>query len=272
MDLFNSLMRGLIGGFCGLLGGLHPLVSLTVISVVAGIGMLWVFARVSDQKKIDVTKKRLQAYLLEMRLFGDDPAMVWSSQKNLLAYNLRYIGLMLMPAVYLTIPVVALMIQMDAFYGWSPLPVGESTVVTVRTDTMLDSNSPAPRLEAPSGIVVETPAVRAVRAGQFSWRVRADQPADGALEFDWNGTRWEKSIVAGSGWRYLSGRRVRSLWDAVWNPGEARLSADHVESVDVPYPPAEIGLAGFQMHWVYWFLIISIAAAYLLKGYFNVVF
>lgn len=264
-------MRGLIGGFGGLFGALHPLISLTLISVATGVGMLWVFGRVSDQKKIERTKKRLQAYLLELRLFGDDLALVWRSQKNLLTGNLRYMALMLKPALYLTVPVVVLMIHMDGFYGWAPLPVGQSAVITVQTGQVLTSSTPAPELEAPPGIVVETPAVRALRAGQFSWRVRAEQPTEGVFKFNWNGTQFEKSIAAGSPWRYLSLRRVRSVWDALWNPGEDRLTAPNIEWIETPYPQALVGIAGIEVEWYYWFLLISVIAAYGLKGYFDVV-
>ena len=271
MDLFNTLMRGSIGGYGRLFGDLHPLVSLTLLSVAVGIGMLWVVARTSNQKAIEQTKKRLQAYLLEMRLYGDDLGLVARSQKNLLFGNLRYMGLMLKPALYLTVPFVLLMIHMDGFYGWAPLAVGEAAVVTVQTASSLDANTPAPKLEAPPEIAVETPAVRALRAGQFSWRIRARQPIDGLLRFDWNGVQFEKTITAGPGWRYLSIRRVRSAWEALWNPGENRLDAANIEWVEASYPLATIGFAGLEWHWIIWFLLISIVSAYLLKGYFNVV-
>ena len=71
--------------------------------------MLWVFARVSNQDAIRRTKKRLQAYLLELRLFGDEPALLWKSQKDLLRTNVRYLSLMLGPALILTVPVVILL-------------------------------------------------------------------------------------------------------------------------------------------------------------------
>jgi uncharacterized membrane protein (DUF106 family) len=271
VDLFNSLMRGTIGGYGRLFGDLHPMVSLSLLSVAVGIGMLWVFARTSDQKAIERAKKRLQAYLLELRLYGDDLSLVMRSQKSLLTGNLRYMALMLKPALYLTVPFVLLMIHMDAFYGWTPLPVGQSTIVTVQTSSVLDSKTPAPAIEPPPGIVVETPAVRALRAGQFSWRIRAQQPTEGVLQFDWNGTRFDKTITAGTGWRYLSIRRVRSAWEALWNPGENRLDAANIEWVEAAYPPATIDFLGFELHWVIWFLLISIISAYLLKGYFNVV-
>lgn len=271
MDLFNTLLRESIGGYGRLFGDLHPLISLTLLSVVAGIGMLWVVARTSNQKAIEQTKKRLQAYLLEMRLYGDDLSLVWRSQKNLLLGNVRYIGLMLKPALYLTVPFVLLMIHMDGFYGWAPLPLDEAAVVTVQAAGAIDAATPAPRLEAPAEIVVETPAVKAVRAGQFSWRIRPRQAVDGVLRFDWNGAQFEKSITAGTGWHYLSLRRVRSAWEALWYPGENRLDAANVEWVEASYPAATIDFAGLEWHWIYWFLLISIVSAYLLKGYFNVV-
>jgi hypothetical protein len=206
-----------------------------------------------------------------LRLFGDDLSLVWKSQKSLLVGNLHYMALMLKPALFLTIPVVVLMIHMDAFYGWAPLPVGATAIVTLQSASPLDASTAPPRLEAPPGIVVETPAVRALSAGQFSWRIRAEQPADGSLQFDWNGERWEKSITAGTGWRYLSSRRVRSLWESLWSPGEDRLTVPNVEWVEASYPPATIEFAGLDLHWILWFLLISIVSAYLLKGYFGVV-
>ncbi len=271
MDYFNSFMRGLVGGYCRLFGDLPPLVSLALLSVAIGIVMLCVISRVSDQKKIERTKKRLQAYLLEMRLYGDDLSLVWRSQKNLLVGNVRYMALMLRPAMFMTVPIVLLMIQMDGFYGWSPLPVGQAAIVTVQAASPLDAGAPAPTLQAPPGIVVETPAVRALGARQFSWRIRPQQETEGLLQFDWNGTHFEKKITAGSGRRYLSTRRVRSLWESVWYPGEDRLRAANVEWIETSYPPATVGFAGLQWLWVYWFLLISITSAYLLKGYFNVV-
>ncbi len=97
LDWFNAIFRVLIGGYASLFGDLHPLVSLTPLSIAVGVVMLWVFGLTSDQDAINKTKKRLQAYLLELRLFGDDPSLIWQSQKSLLAANLRYMGLMLKP-------------------------------------------------------------------------------------------------------------------------------------------------------------------------------
>ncbi len=270
MDWWNAALRALIGGYASLFGYLHPFISLTVFSVLVGIGMLWVFARVSNQEAIAQTKKRLQAYLLELRLFGDEPALLWKSQKDLLRTNIRYLGLMLRPALILTVPVVILLFHLDAVYGLAPLPVGKPAVVTVQAIGQVSSNTPSPRLIATPGFAVETPAVRVLEQSQFSWRIRPLKETAGKLRFSWSGAEWEKTIASGEGSQYLSSRRVRSWLDTLWNPGEDRLEGQHVQWVEVRYPPAAIEIGGIEIHWLIWFFVISMLSAYLLKGYFNV--
>ena len=272
MDWFNAILRTLVGGVATTPADLHPLVGLTVLSVAVGIVMLWVFGKVSDQDRILATKKLLQAYLLELRLYGDDPGLIWKSQSALILANFRYMGLMLMPAVYLTIPVVILLFHLDAFYVMKPLPVGESAVVTVQVNGAVTPDTPPPTLQPPPGVRVETPAVRAVEPGQFSWRIRPEQAVNGALRFDWgkNGS-WEKSIAAGEERQLLSVRRVGTWYETAWNPGEDRIDAPSVAWVEILYPAATIEWAGIDLHWLIWFLVLSIVPAYLLKDYFGVV-
>ena len=270
VDWWNAALRTLIGGHGSLFGELHPFVGLTVLSVLVGVGMLWIFARVSNQDAIRRTKKRLQAYLLELRLFGDEPALLWKSQKDLLRTNVHYLSLMLRPALILTAPVVILLFHLDAIYGLAPLPMGEPAVVTFQASGQISSRTPAPRLAADPGFAVETPAVRVLEQSQFSWRIRPLKEAAGELRFNWNGAEWAKTVASGKGSPYLSSRRVRSWFDTLWNPGEDRLRGPHVEWIEVRYPAAAIEIAGVEIHWVIWFLVISVLSAYLLKGYFNV--
>ena len=272
LDWFNAVFRVLIGGYVSLFGDLHPLASLMPLSIAVGIIMLWVFGLTSDQDAIEKTKKRLQAYLLELRLYGDDPSLLWQSQKNLLAANLRYMGLMLKPAIYLTVPMVVLLFHLDAVYGVKPLRVSEPVVVTVQVSGQMASDTVAPRLTAPAGITVETPAVRVLEAGQFSWRIRPAREASGNLEFSWEGRgSWEKSVAAGGRRQYLNYRRVNASLESLMHPGEDLLRAGGIEWVEILYPAATIELWGMDLHWLIWFFVISMLSAYLLKGYFKVV-
>ncbi len=271
MDWLNAILRQVVGVFATTPADLHPLVGLTVLSVGVGVFMLWVFGKVSNQDRILATKKLVQAYLLELRLYGDDPGLIWKSQSALIRANFRYMGLMLKPAIYLTVPIIILLFHLDAFYGMKPLPVGESAVVTVQVDGDFTADTPAPTLKAPPGVRVETPAVRAVEPAQFSWRIRPERAMSGSLQFDWgdNGS-WEKSIAAGAERQLLSVRRVGTWYEAAWNPGEDRIETASVAWVEILYPAATIEAGGVDLHWLIWFLVLSIVPAYLLKDYFGV--
>ncbi len=270
MDWLNASLRLLVSGYVSLFGDAHPLVSLIPLSVVVGVVMLWVFKITSNQKAIEKAKKKMQAYLLELRLYGDDPALLFTSQKNLILSNLRYMGLMFKPAIYLTIPMVLLLVHMDAIYGIAPLPPGQAALLTVQAAGRLAPTVSAPRLDAPDIIAVDTPAVRALSEGQFTWRVRAIGKGEGLLQFDWDGRKWNKTIRSDGRNVYVSHRRVASMWESLIYAGEDRLEVPDIEWVELAYPAKEIETGPLKLHWLIWFLVISIVAAYALKGVFGV--
>jgi len=239
--------------------------SLIAISVLSGLALLWVFSKTSDQAAVRETKKRLQARLLEMRLYGDDPGTVWKAQKALLRLNARYFVLMLRPAVVATVPMVLLLIVMDGFYGKQPLVLDRPAIVTVQLSAEGDAE-----LEAPAGIEVETPAVRALRDGQVSWRIRPTEDVRGDLRIVSNGVAATKSVRAGGGVSYLSSRRVGSLLSLLLYPGELPLSAEGIDWIELEYPAAGTSIFGFTTHWLVWFAIFSMGPAFLLKGKFGV--
>src|SRR5689334_18163049 len=113
MDLFNAAIDFALGSIYRAFWW-SPGLGLALISAAAGIGMLWVFQKVSNQDKIRAVKRRVQAHLLELRIYRDEPAVMWRAQKSLLAANLRYMGLMLQPAILLTIPFAILLVHLDA--------------------------------------------------------------------------------------------------------------------------------------------------------------
>ncbi|MCD6302289.1 MAG: hypothetical protein J7M15_02050 [Anaerolineae bacterium] len=242
---------------------------LILTSIAAGVALLWVFSKTSNQPAIRATKKRLQARLLELRLYADDPRVVFQAQKYLLLENLRYFLLMLRPALFATLPMVLLLVVLEGFYGHRALMPGEAAIVTVQMRTPLP-DGPAPRLLAPDGVKVETPAVRDLDERQVSWRIRAEQSVNGQLRLLVAGREFRKRVAAGGGFRYLARRRVRLSPEWLLYLGEAPLDGDAVEWIEIGYPPGEVSIFGLRMHWLIWFLVISMAAALLLKGKFRV--
>jgi hypothetical protein len=238
--------------------------SLFLVSAAAGIALLSVFRKTSDQAAIRRTRRRLQAHLLEIRLYGDDPAIVWQAQKSLLAANARYFLLMLRPAAVLTLPMLALFVVLDGFYGRRPLNPGETAIVTVQLRR--GGTAPHPiRLDAPDGIAVESPPVRVLGADQVSWRIRAARPVSGELRLTAGPASLTKSIVVAAERRFVSTRRVRRFAELVFFPGERPLPGGEVEWIELGYPAARVRTFGFETHWLVWFLLISMVSALLVR-------
>jgi uncharacterized membrane protein (DUF106 family) len=250
---------------------LHPLVTLLPLSVVLGAAMLWMFGRFSNQKALVETRRRLQAHLYEMRLFVDEPRLIWRAQAALLRDNARYLGLVLVPVAILAIVFVPVFLVLDCFYGQAPLELGTPAVVTVQLTGSIPRDSSV-HLELPEGIVAETPPVRVVSADQISWRIRAIRAVSAQLHVTVGDETADKKIVSGSGSHYVSKRRGSSTLGWLLNPAERPLATNTIEWIEVNFPPAEIAGFGFRMHWTVWFLIISMAAAFLLRRRLGVTF
>jgi len=109
-------------------------------------------------------------------------------------------------------------------------------VVTVQLERALEPVDAAASLQAPPGIAVESPPVRAFTERQISWRIRALRPVRGSLRLVLRGHAIEKTIAAGQRNALLSPRRERALWSFLLHPEESRLPAGDVAWVKVDYP------------------------------------
>jgi hypothetical protein len=125
MDTLNAAIDAVLKAYFAAFRW-SPGLGLALLSASAGVGMLWVFQKTSNQARIKAVKRLVQAHLLELRIYRDEPGVMWQAQKSLLGANLRYMALMLQPALVMAIPFAILLVHLDAFYGRSPLPVGAS--------------------------------------------------------------------------------------------------------------------------------------------------
>ncbi len=267
MDALNQILNSLLRWFSAAMAWAPAGVRLAAVAAAAGIGMIWVFGKTSNQTRIRAVKRRLQAHLLEMRIFSDEPAVTWRAQKSLLRANFGYIGLMLRPALVMALPMTMLLVHLEGFYGRAPLTVGRQAIVTIG---MHGPATTAPVLIAPPEIAVETPPVRVLDKNEVSWRIRPTAAVSGDLRFVIDDQTVSKRIEAGGAPFFVPGRRVDSVYAALWHPSEPRIGSGRIEWIDVRYPDASVDLFGFRMHWLAWFLILSMASALLLKKRFRV--
>ena len=271
MDLINSAIDGLLKLYVAAFSWAPPLVGLAVLSALVGVAMLWVFGKTSNQKRMKLVKRKVYASLLELRVFSDEPLISWRAQKSLFAANFRYMGLALMPALWLAAPMLLLLVHLESFYGRAPLTVGREAIVTMGMADGWDARSPAPVVTAPAGVEIVSPPVRAEAAREISWRIMPRAPVSGKLVFRVGGAEVARGIEAGAAPRYVAGRNVRSMLATLWEPAQPRVATDAVEWIDVDYPGAETAAFGLRLNWLVWFFALSILAALLLKKRFGVV-
>src|SRR5215468_6037407 len=108
MDLLSTAIDAVLRAYFAVFALAPPAVGLTVLAALAGIGMLWIASKTSNQARIKQVKRRVAASLLELRVFDDEPAVTGRALKSLMGANARYIGLALRPAVVMAIPMVLL--------------------------------------------------------------------------------------------------------------------------------------------------------------------
>jgi hypothetical protein len=269
MEIARRNASAIIAGILAPFSGHNAMLSLVPLSVLLGITMLWVFGRTSNQAAIRKVKAELYAHLYEMRLFTDEPLLIWKAQWGLLKANVRYLAMMMVPALVLTVPMVLIFAQLECFYGYAPLEPGQQAIVTVQ---MKSEGGQAPVLRAPDGISVDSPAIRMDGGQQISWRIRALRPVTGEMQFVFPDATVEKSVQAGMGPKYVSERRVSSALDLIWHPAESRIAAGPVDWIELRYPPATIHALGVDLHWLIWLLILSMASGLVLKRRFRVSF
>jgi len=275
-DLIHTVNRLLTKGFDLFflpLAALDPFLSLTIFSALTGLLMVWIFGRISDQRKIRRVKDRIQANLIAVRLFQNNMGVFFRIQGRILRGTLNYLGLSLKPMLVMIVPILLILVQLHGRYAVRPLAVGEAAVVTVRVRSAdLLGDAGGVRLEAGKGAVVETPPVRIPSKKEVAWRVRAQLPGKHSVTVHTGESRVEKSFVAGKSAAYVSESKVGGgPVDMLLHPAEPPLRpSSPVTSVTVGYPPLEITFLGWNVHWLLWFFMSSLASGYLLKGVLGV--
>jgi hypothetical protein len=250
---------------------LHAFWPIAFISLLTGLLMLWIFAKVSNQESIRTIKNRVRGNLLGVRLFQHDLKVVLNLQKKIFADTFRYLRYNMVPMFVILPPVLLVIIQLNLHFGTDPLQPEETVLLEAH---LADPGtlSGEIKLEAPDQIQIETPAVRVPSKGTVSWRLRAkDQPGLYTLKISAAGESVEKEILIGDGWSSVSPLRTNSTIDLLLYPGESPVQDSAVfHSVEIKYSAFPLKIWGWNVHWLVLFFLLSIVFGFGLKGVFGV--
>lgn len=242
------------------------------ISIVTGIGMLVVFRYTSSQKAIKQAKDRVKAHIFELFLYKDNLRIILKALVNILKYNGAYLKQVLIPLFIIIGPMILILVQLNFRYGYRPLRPNESVTLKLKLNRQMKNNDVNVLLDVPDAIVVETPVLRIYDNREFNWRVKGTSPGRYELAFFIEDERVRKSIRVSPNLEMVSPVRVSSnFFKMLFYPTENPLPHESkVESIEVTYPSRDIKIFNRNVPWIGIFFIVSVAAAFALKGMFKV--
>jgi uncharacterized membrane protein (DUF106 family) len=237
--LFDVLLRPL--------AALPPLASLAIVSLLTAIVMLLVVRRTSNQEALDQVKRRIHASLFEIRLFNDDLRAIFRAQGDMLRENVTYLRLSLAPMLWMIVPFVLVIAQLQFQYGYDGL-------------------------DAPPGVRVDAGAVWFPSAQDVMWRITPTAPGDHELRLQIGGQTVTKTIHASSRIARRSPSRLEAGFvNLLLYPAEPPLPTDGpVTAIALPYPERDIVVLGWRLNWMVVFFVLSIVFAFALRKPFGV--
>lgn len=274
MSMLNSLLCRLFDALLFPFSGLHPLVGLAVVSLVFGVVMLLVFKVTSNQEKLTAVKRRIHAGLFEIRLFNDDLRAISRALADILRHNLSYIGLAMVPLLWMMAPIVLVIAQLQFHYGYQGLKPGQPTLVKVALTPNWNKSlggdaRPEFQLQAPAGLEIEAGPTWAPALRELTWRLSASEPGDYELSLVSSTATLTKSVVVSDKILRRSPSRLSpGFVNQLLYPAESPLpETSPVHSITLGYPEGNAGFEGWENEWTWmiFFLILSIVFAFALR-------
>ncbi len=271
IDLVNRALIPVFNLICRPFQNAAPIWTVTVISLITGVAMVWIFGKVSDQRTIKGLRENIRGNLIGVRLFQADIGVVLRLQRHILRDTFRYMRYALVPMVILLVPTVLIITQLQLRFAARPLEPGEQALVKayVRDATLLDAEV---ELEVRNGVRVETQGVRIPSTREVAWRIRADFSGEHQITVRIGNHNVQTRVIAGDQWGAVPQRRTgRGIWDTLLYPGEPPIPGSHaIEAVEITYPALELSVFGWSVDWLVAFLVLSLAFGFAFKNILGV--
>jgi len=242
-----------------------PLLLVFLLSIIIGFLMVFVFRYTTDQKAIHVAKDRLKAHLLAVRLFQDQIQVVLLSYWRIVRSTGHYLRLTFKPFLYVSGPLIILIVQVDRYLGHAPIEVGQTFLVTAKlTDaTMLEDVS----LRLPAALSLTAQAVHVPAKNEIIWRVVSQSAGTKDLQV-WSADQsFSKSLEVSEGIKRVSPVRLRDRWwKCIFLSSESALpESSPVQSIEVRYPERTITFAWIEWNWIWLFFVLSLIFGFMFK-------
>lgn len=268
MGGFAHIVRQAFEGLLWPFDLLPDLLSLTLLSIITGVVLLWLVGKTTPQRLVEKARNKMTAAIYEIRLYLDSPGRVFRCQGRLLGWSFIYVGVMMPALVAAALPLGLLYLHLETRFGLDPLARGEQVVLRVDLNDGVDGyqvvaepqdgaeSTAPPVFDEEENVVYLRYAITGESVSELGVRV-GDHVAT-------------KGISVGSRGRSVSAERFAGV-GGFWQFGDERpLSGDSpVAGISLSYPPRERSWLGIPIWWIYWLLVATVAA-FALRNRMNV--
>ena len=262
----NSIINAVSAPLLGWIGLVPGWVSNTIISAVVGILFLVVFKYTSNQKAIGKVKDTVKANMLALCLFKESIIITLKTETKLFKSAAVLLLYSVKPVLIMFFPFILILAQLSLWYQKRPLNVGEETLVTVQFNNNISAEPLKVTLQPTSSIETVLGPVTISSKNQVIWKIRALKEGYHTIAFDVNSKVLTKELAVGNG--FMPTSPIRPGYhplDIILYPAESPIPPESVvESISIDYPDRNDRFAGTDW-WVIYFIICSIAFAFLFK-------
>jgi hypothetical protein len=223
--------------------------ALAIVSLATAVALLVVFRATSNQRALVAVKRQFHADLFEIRLFNDDLTAMFRAQGEVLRHNALYLRLSLVPMLWTVVPLIFLLAQLDAYFGYTGAEIGQTVLVTAQLANQ-PGDLPA-ELVAPPDVRITAGPVRFPALRQVVWQVVPDRPDDYLLRLRIGPDTYSKTLhVSNALARRSPARSEASLLDELAHPSEPGLpKGAPATSVRVQYADRRIRILEWELPW-----------------------
>jgi hypothetical protein len=257
--MFRAIFRAAFQPFSA-----NPAGAAVTLGCVAGVAVAVAFRLLADRQAVRALRQRLWAHVLELRLFGHEPALAWHSLLRIAAVNALLVWHVL-PPLAASAPVVAVLLaHLNEFCTRTPLQSGRAAVLTVRLRQTRETSGPID-WQLPSWIEMDAPPVRIPAEGEVSWRLRATAAKSGVGRISMAGESVAISLDSRPGFHYSGRVRSREWAEALAHPAADRLPDGAIERIWIAPDAQPLRWGGVTMPWEDWFAAAASLSAWLLS-------
>ncbi len=241
---------------------LGPFWGLTLLSLLSGVGMLWVVGKTTPQSLVERSRNKMDSAIYEIRLFIDSPKRVLLSLGRLISNSLLYIAYMMPAFVILALPLTFMYLGLETRHGMEAVATNQPFVISVDLADGVDGS--ALTYATSDGLEITAPPLYIASEQAVYLRGKLKSPSEESIRFIVAGDAVTKRIVGDPSAVQMAPDRASGLDLFISYGPESNLTGP-VTGISVSHEMKDNEYLGIGMPWWFWWLLLMMISAFGLK-------